>query len=259
MNRFPAMLGLASKDLELSLRKVRAAVDHNLSSGQSLEEAVRVFLRKHLPTSIGVAQGQIVDASGGITKQLDVIVYDPQATPVLYTSEEEGHRLFPVEGVLGVVEVKASLSASMLPSIIANMGSVKNLQKTAYHRPLAAPLFTSTYSMYGQELENFPIIYSLFAFESSSFENLIPALREQNDVLQPAHRIDHVCLLDKGIIGNGTPQGQLDATPNPDTQSAGLPTEHGLLTWYLFIQRLYSQAKSKPINMQAYLGADFCF
>lgn len=259
MNKFPVMMSLASKELELSLQKVRAGVNHNLSTGQSLEEAVRVFLRKHLPTNVSVAQGQIIDSTGAISKQLDVILYDPQATPILYTSEEEGHRLVPVEGVLGVVEVKTNLTASMIPGIIENMQSVKNMQKTAYHRPLTPPFISETYNMYGQELDSFPVIYSLFAFESSSFENLIPDFRLLNDTLAPSDRIDHACLLDKGVIGNRTPQGQLDAIPSPDTHSTGLNTEHALLTWYLFIQRLYSQAKSKPISMHSYLGDGFYF
>lgn len=259
MNHLPAMMQLASEDLQRSLQQVRAAVDHKLSSGQSLEEAVRVFLRKHLHAGLAVTQGQIVDISGNVTKQLDVIVYDAQATPILFTSAEAGHQLVPVEGVVGVVEVKSTISASTVPGVIANMQSVKSLEKRAYHRPIVPDPITSTYRLYGQELENFPIIYSLLAFESSSWENLIPAMLAYNDTLAPARRVDHTCLLDKGVIANRTPEGQFDAIPNDQTRSMGLPTEHALLMWYIFIQRLYSQATSKPINMHAYLGDSFRF
>lgn len=252
-------MGIASKELQLSLQAVRVAIEHNLSSGQSLEEAVRVFLRKHLHAGLGVTQGQVTDVNGKTTKQLDVIVYDAQVTPMLFTSEEEGHQLVPVEGVVGVVEVKSSISASSLPDIIANMQSIKGMEKKAYHPRVVPEVITNTFTMYGQTLDHFPVIYSLLAFESSSFENLVPAMWKLNDVLPPHQRIDHTCLLDKGVIGNRTLQGQLDAIPNPTTTSAALATEHALLTWYIFIQRMYSQAESKPINMSAYLGKDFYF
>lgn len=259
MSKLPTMMHIASKELQLSLQKVRTAIEHNLSSGQSLEEAVRVFLRKHLHAGLGVTQGQVTDVSGRTTKQLDVIVYDVQSTPMLFTSEEKGHQLVPIEGVVGVVEVKSSISASSLPDIIANMQSVKSLEKKAFHLRTVPEFITNTFTMYGNTFDHFPVIYSLLAFESSSLENLLPAMWELNDVLLPHQRIDHVCLLDKGVIANQIPDGRFDAIPNPTTTSAALVTEHALLTWYLFIQRMYSQAESKPISMQAYLGKDFHF
>lgn len=172
MTKFPSLMSLASKELKFSLEKTRLAVEHNLSSGQVLEEAVRVFLRKHLHDGLGVTQGQVIDTSGNTSKQLDIIVYDAQSTPMLFTSEEQGHQLVPVEGVVGVVEVKSSVSASTLPAIIENMKSVKSLKKAAFHAPAAPEVIYSTYNMYGEELHHFPVIYSLFAFESSQFENL---------------------------------------------------------------------------------------
>jgi len=253
------MMQMAAKQLDLSLQTARLAIEHNQSSGQALEAAIRVFLRKHLPASLGITQGQIVDVAGNVSKQLDVIVYDTQSTPMLFTSEEQGHQLVPIEGVIGIVEVKTSVSASTLPGIIENMQSIKTMEKTAYHRRNSPQVISSTYNMFGLELAHFPIIYSLFAFESSTFENLVPEFRTLNDAFPPHQRIDNTCLLNQGVIANGTPEGKLDAIPNPSTRSLALETDHALLTWYIMIQRLYSQATPEPINMQAYLGKDFYF
>lgn len=259
MSKFPTMMALASKELQLSLEKTRAAIEHNQSSGQALEAAVRAFLRKHLHAGLGITQGQVIDTAGNVTKQLDVIVYDTQSTPMLFVSEDKGHQLVPVEGVVGVVEVKAKVSASTMPAIISNMQSVKSMSKTAYHRSGEPSLITNTYRLFGQELEHFPIIYSLFAFESSGLENLVSAFQELNDVLPVSQRIDNTCLLDGGIVANSTPEGKLDAIPNASTKSMALPTKHALVGWYIMIQRLYSQARTEPINMQSYLGGEFRF
>lgn len=259
MSHLPNLMKTASAELQLSLTKIRSSSNHSLSIGQNLESSVRKFLRTHLHDGVGIAQGQIVDTAGSMSSQLDIILYDAAATPTLFLSEDENHRLIPVEGVIGVVEVKSELSASTLPSIIQNMQSVKALRKSAFHQETAPRVIETGYNLFGEELDHFPVIYSLFAFDSSSFENLVPAFREQNDSLAASQRIDNTCLLDKGVIANETESGQLDAIPGPRTQSAGLPTEHALLTWYIMIQRLYSQAKIEPINMQAYLGEGFYF
>lgn len=59
-----------------------------------------------------MTKGQVIDSLGRRTKQLDVIVYDMDRTPILFSSDEDGHRLVPSEGVLAVVEVKTHVDVS---------------------------------------------------------------------------------------------------------------------------------------------------
>jgi hypothetical protein len=108
-----------------NLQKTRPALPHSLSKGEAAEEAVREFLQRHLPSSVGITKGQIIDSRGRFSKQLDVIIFDASRTPILFTSEEDGHQLVPVEGVIAVVEVKTTLAVSNVAGIVENMLSVK--------------------------------------------------------------------------------------------------------------------------------------
>ncbi|WP_375154242.1 DUF6602 domain-containing protein [Paenarthrobacter sp. CM16] len=77
-------MGTAAKQLQLSLQQIRDAYGHNLTIGTEAEDVLREFLAAHLPDSIGVANGQIVDSLGSESRQVDVILYDKARTPALY-------------------------------------------------------------------------------------------------------------------------------------------------------------------------------
>lgn len=255
----PDIMGLASDELLLSLKRIRAAVDHNLSIGESAEESVRRFLRSHLPESIGVAKGQVIDSRGGTSKQLDVILYDMAHTPVLFRSDEENYRLIPVEGVMAVIEVKATVSGADLASIAANMESVKALEKRAYFDPVEGVSIVTTTNLFGQSFDHFPITFSLFAFEASSSDNMVPAFRTANNGRSLSRRIDNACLLNRGVIMNFAEGQSYSGTPYPASTALISETEHRLLLWYLLNSNVWLQARMKPINMVHYLGDDFAF
>jgi hypothetical protein len=83
----------AAAEMTLSLARTRTALSHSLSKGEAAEETVRKFFARYLPPSLGVTKGQVIDSLGRRTKQLDVIVYDMDRTPTLFSSDEDGHRL----------------------------------------------------------------------------------------------------------------------------------------------------------------------
>ena len=96
---------------------------------------------------MGITSGQVVDSRGGISSQLDIIVYDALRTPMLFESPHDGQHLVPVEGVVAVVEVKSHLRKAQLASILDNCRSVKMLTKSAYF----STSFSSTRAVYGRE------------------------------------------------------------------------------------------------------------
>ena len=71
-----AIMAEAFDEMKHSLAKSKAALSHNLSKGEAAEESVRTFFRNHLPSSLGVAKGQVIDCQGERSKQIDIIIYD---------------------------------------------------------------------------------------------------------------------------------------------------------------------------------------
>lgn len=253
----PEVMKQTAGEMTASLAKLRAAMDHNLSKGEAAEEALRKFLRGHLPQSLGIAKGQIIDSKGHQSKQLDVIIYDAQRTPILFSSEENAMQVVPSEGVIAVVEVKTSINTSDVAGIIANMTSVKNLDKTAFYD--TDHVITHTVNVYGRELKVFPTLYFVFAFESSPAPSLVRKFIALMEALPLDQRVDCCCLLDQGVILNQGVDGMHDAVPSPGSRVCAYSTSHALFLWYLIMSRWLLQAKMRPVNLLPYVPPGFAF
>ena len=77
------------------------------ASGDEIERPFRELIQRKLPSRYYVGQGHIVDKNLSISPQLDIIVADNNATPILFSSED-GTEYFPYESVYLFGEVKSS-------------------------------------------------------------------------------------------------------------------------------------------------------
>jgi hypothetical protein len=240
-----------AEGLKLELQKLRSAVRHNATSGAGAEEALRDLLQKKLPTSIGVTQGQVFDSTGTISRQSDVILYDATRTPLVFESAQGGTNLVPVEGVIAVIEVKSNFSASDLESVVANMSVVKSLEKSSYFGSTGGKLLNFDPYQTGTGAV-FPIIYSLFAYESASLESMLPAFVALNESRPVNQRIDNACFLDKACMLNETPSGDYEPLPSYGSAAFLGASADALLFWYLATSAIWLQASHPPINMLPY-------
>jgi hypothetical protein len=103
-------------------------IGHNLEKGLGNEEALRSLLSWFLPHRFGVAKGKIANAFGGLSKHLDVVIYDALGCPTLFLDENR-NQILPVEGVYAAVEVKTTLDASKLRQAFVTLASVNELAK----------------------------------------------------------------------------------------------------------------------------------
>lgn len=253
--RLASLMGAAADELTHSLQKYRASTEHPGLKGDGIEMAVRRFLRAHLPQSIGIATGHVMDSEGTVSKQLDVILYDATKTPILFSDHDATHRLIPAEGVLAVIEVKAKLLASSLDSIFANMDSVKALKKAAFFANNT--VIVRTTAAYGLELDHFPILYFVLAFEGERLDSLAGKLDNGNCERDLAKGIDSICVLNQGVVVHST-QHHYDIIASPDSVIGAYPTRNALLLWYLMLSRWVLQAYTGDINLIRYFP-DFRF
>lgn len=101
-----------------------AIVQHMGDRGGNREELLREFLRKHLPDKYGIAKGEILTSDGDHSHSADIIIYDAENCPVLYSESTE---ILPVEGVYGIVEVKSRLSKNEFISTARKIRAFKEL------------------------------------------------------------------------------------------------------------------------------------
>tara|TARA_B100000378_G_scaffold278359_1_gene281265 strand:- start:437 stop:1264 length:828 start_codon:yes stop_codon:yes gene_type:complete len=85
----------------------RDHITHPGSKGDSLENVWIEWLRKYLPNRYCVDKAIIIDSNGDLSHQIDLVIYDQQYTPFVFT--QNGIHYIPAEGVYAVFEVKPDL------------------------------------------------------------------------------------------------------------------------------------------------------
>lgn len=132
-----AVLASLVEEVEQELA-LAAAVGHPGESGRAREEVIRGFLRKFIPAGYAIDTGFVIDSTGAISKQIDIVVYRTQYHPVF---EVSGVKHFMVESVAAVFENKARIaSTDELINALDNIRSVKRLDRSGNgqnHRLLA--------------------------------------------------------------------------------------------------------------------------
>lgn len=254
-SRLATILKTTADRLRADLEVARAGQQHPTLRGDVAQAMVRELLTNHLPPSLGVTGGEVVDSLNSTSGQADIIIYDTRRTPMIFTSPDRSSHAVPAEGVVGVVEVKSRLQKKDLPQLVEHAGKLARLEKRAY---FTTPISTS-YSFYGDTLATFPIIYTVFAFDSDG--TYAAELNElQRDVPLNA-RVDNVLCLDRGLVLNvairnvmssETPVG-FSATPLPNSVLAETTQEDGLVPWLAMNASLWAQADVPPISLFPYV------
>ncbi len=254
-SRLAEIMAATTQSLRAGFAELKASFSHDTSKGAGGEALVAQFLQKRLPGQVGATAGQVIDSTGQMSRQVDVVLYDRARTPMLFTSPNGHDQLIPVEGVLAVVEVKTHLTKAMLPAILENCRSVKLLKRTAYFpRSL-----NSTYRIYDQDWIDFPIYYSVFAAKA---DNMYAGELNELQYDSPLHeRIDSVCYLDRGTNLNvslpdvhGAPQ--VSATASSGSGLMDIESEQALLHWYGGLAGMIAQAELRSINILAYMARE---
>lgn len=263
MSRLAQIMAGVSAELRASMEASRSALEHRGEKGSAIEGAVRDFFRKHLPTSVGVAHGEVVDRCGNTSTQLDVILYDQLRTPVLFSDKEAGVRVIPAEGVIAAIEVKTSLQLADIPKLVEASARLTGLERFSYYRE-ENPVIREVAFAYGREFEVLPPFYFILAFEGPDLTNLAKNLAMNSNDRELPEQIDSICVLNRGVVTNATLNEfhkveTIDALPSPETFRFPIETKHSLLLFYLLTSRYILQTQKPPINIQKYLPKEFNF
>jgi len=114
--------------LEGELKGHRHAMVQPTARGEAAEDEWIRLLQAHLPHRYQADRAFVIDAHGGCSDQIDVVIYDRQYSPLLYNNSN--HRYVPAESVYAVLEVKQSLSSDHLQYASKKAASVRRLQRS---------------------------------------------------------------------------------------------------------------------------------
>lgn len=100
--------------------------------GMYREKIIKEFLSPFLPARLAIGSGFIITAENNISTQCDIIIYDREYTPVIENGEQ---RFFPVECVVGVIEVKSKLTKSDFKKALIKLSEIKKLRNDIGNNP----------------------------------------------------------------------------------------------------------------------------
>jgi hypothetical protein len=261
----PDYLADVAKEMKFKSAAIRRDfATHRLSAGENREDLVVRFLTDHLPRRFDVGSGMVISHDGVFSNQADLVVVDALNNSPLYGSS--ANKLWPVESVLALFEVKTSLGPNELRDSIAKGRRFKTLQRRFFDTGRGQRIADS--------------LFVIWAFDCPTPETLKDnLLRELSDVPRN-EQPDFVLVPDRVVVRGGTYlelstigqptstfRKQLEQTYGPNAPRVLLPIpfqvgdvgENSLMTWYLWFYSWLMQAGDRSPTLTDYLPPDRTF
>ena len=169
----------------------RRNVRQPTAKGDASERNWLEMFRDYLPERYCAEKAFVIDSTGRISEQIDVVIFDRQYSPLLFN--QDGTLYVPAESVYAVFESKPGLSKPILDYAAGKAASVRNLKRTSAPIAFAAGKH--------KPKKQFNIIAGILAGESgwtmSSFSRRVSGALQE---MSAAERIDLGCVLGRGAF-----------------------------------------------------------
>jgi hypothetical protein len=129
------LLASLHEDIQQKLAIVRKSINHPGSKGDASEEVWLALLKTYLPRRYEAAKAHVVDSKGQFSEQIDVVVFDRQYSPFIFTYQ--GQTIIPAESVYAVFEAKQTIDAGLVDYAQTKVASVRRLHRTSLPIPHA--------------------------------------------------------------------------------------------------------------------------
>jgi len=166
------LLSSLHEDIQQRLATVRKTFGHPGTKGDASENVWISLLDTYLPKRYQASKAHVVDSLGNFSQQIDVVVFDRQYSPFIFTYENE--TIIPAESVYAVFEAKQTADAAMVAYAQEKVASVRRLHRTSLPIPYAKGVYPAKPLI--------PILGGLLTFESewcpalgTSFEKALSA------------------------------------------------------------------------------------
>lgn len=103
---------------------------HPVSQGDLSEVRWGKFLQTFLPSRYDVSKGFVFDSAGGVSEQIDLIIYDRFHSPLIYETGN-GEKYITAESVYAVFEVKQKANKKNVEYADHKIESVVKLKRTS--------------------------------------------------------------------------------------------------------------------------------
>lgn len=172
---------------------------HEGLKGSENEQALADVLRSFLPSRYGLeVNALVIDRDGDVSRQCDIIIYDAVQFPQYF------RKVYPIETVIAVIEVKTELTKQQVASALQNEASLRALR----FQPLLTPYWRARTDR--EKIPHVPPVHCIFGYRCSTedfgtFASWFTGLPTQThgDCFFPySPPFNHfiACSLDKGLV-----------------------------------------------------------
>ena len=117
-----------SKKLNSDSDEIRTFfASHRPSAGANREGLIAEFLKSHLPSKYEVSHGLVFSSEGEFSNQADIVICDKLNNAPLFSDRVEP--IWLVEAIYSLIEVKTTLSPSVLDDCISKCKRFKSLKR----------------------------------------------------------------------------------------------------------------------------------
>lgn len=182
------LLSSLHDDIEQRLAIARKSFQHPSSKGDASENIWISLLELYLPKRYQTAKAHVVDSRGNFSEQIDVVVFDRQYSPFIFTYENQ--LFIPAESVYAAFEAKQTANASLVSYAQGKIESVRRLHRTSLPIPYADGVYPA------KPLN--PILGGLLTFESEWSPPLGPSFAKALSAGEVNGRLDLGCVASHG-------------------------------------------------------------
>jgi hypothetical protein len=176
------------EDIQQRLNTVRKTFGHPGTKGDASENVWISMLETYLPKRYQAAKAHVVDSQGNFSQQIDVVVFDRQYSPFIFTYENE--TVIPAESVYAVFEAKQTADAGLVRYAQEKVASVRRLHRTSLPIPYAKGTYPAKPLI--------PILGGLLTFESEWSPALGPSFEKALKADLGDGRLDIGCIAAHG-------------------------------------------------------------
>lgn len=261
---YRTVLSTAQHKMTTAIAQIRDSIPHAGETGDLVERVLRSQLQEVLPEKVGVSSGFVVDSEGKVSRQMDIILYDRQNTPRIFTSE--GAQMFPVEATYACGEIKTNLNSAEFRDSFDKCLSYKRLTRRAYYSQPKSLV----HRLFGRQYDHWQSIFFCIAAHSTRVSQFIPVYRSvvEERALEVHERIDTVVALDatdnENILLNGSVEletglprdGSIDFLPCAGSQICAYPAKESWALFIMLLLRYMTQAPMVAVDMLPYGGSE---
>lgn len=177
---------------------------HTGEFGTYREAIVHDFLHSFLPQRLAIDTGFIVNALGEVSRQIDLVIYDPSLTPRLESQNRQ--RFFPIETVIAAGEVKSDVRRDEFKDGLIRLAKVKEMRSNLPDEASTAmrwhELVNYKYDPYGipfDQVFTF-LICNRIDFPLRNDRNFPSTLNEIYEFVAYEHRHSSVLSIEDGLL-----------------------------------------------------------